>query len=164
MATRKLRKRESAKSQKSSKLNSVAGPPHKLREIALRYGLEDVYAFGSRAKEVAARLSGERTNAAYPKSDVDIGVRIKPGLALGASERVKLALEIEDLLEVSRVDLVILQETDPFLAVEIIRGELLYTQDPDQQARYELYLLRRAGDLLPFKKERIRMITEEGAR
>jgi hypothetical protein len=77
---------------------------------------------------------------------------------------VKLALEIEDLLKVSRVDLVILQETDPFLAVEIIRGELLYTEDPNRQARYELYLLGRAGDLLSFKKERIRMIMEEGAR
>lgn len=62
------------------------------------------------------------------------------------------------------MDLVILQETDPFLAVEIIRGELLYTEDPDKEARYELYVLRRAGDLLPFKKERIRMIMEEGAR
>jgi uncharacterized protein len=77
---------------------------------------------------------------------------------------VHLALEIEDLLEVSCVDLVILQEADPFLSVEIIRGELLYAEDLDRQARYELYLLRRAGDLFPFKKERIRMILEEGAR
>lgn len=138
--------------------------PHKLKEIALRYGLEEVYAFGSRAKEVAARLRGENYYALNPKSDVDIGVRTKRGHQLSTSERVKLALEIEDLLGVPRVDLVTLQETDPFLAVEIIRGELLYAEDPDRQARYELYLLRRAGDLLPFKKERIRMIMEEGAR
>ena len=156
MAKRVLKKRESEKSRPI--------PPYKLKEIALRYGLEEVYAFGSRAKEVAARLRGERACAAHPKSDVDIGVRPKLSLTLGPSERVKLALEIEDLLKFSRVDLVILQETDPFLAVEIIRGELLYTEDPDRQARYELYLLGRAGDLLPFKKERIRMIMEEGAR
>ena len=156
MAKRVLKKRESEKSRPI--------PPYKLKEIALRYGLEEVYAFGSRAKEVAARLRGERACAAHPKSDVDIGVRTKLSLTLGPSERVKLALEIEDLLKVSRVDLVILQETDPFLAVEIIRGELLYTEDQDRQARYELYLLGRAGDLLPFKKKRIRMIMEEGAR
>ena len=76
----------------------------------------------------------------------------------------QLALEIEDLLGVSGVDLVILQEAEPFLAVEIIRGELLYAEDLNQQSRYELYLFRRAGDLHPFKKERIRMIMEEGAR
>jgi hypothetical protein len=48
--------------------------------------------------------------------------------------------------------------------VDIICGELLYTSDPDQQARYELFVLRRAGDLLPFQRERTRMILEEGAR
>lgn len=139
-------------------------PQHKLKEIALRYGLEEIYAFGSQAKEVAARLRGENALVASPASDVDIGVCTKRGNLLSPSERVNLALEVEDLLEVSRVDLVILQQTDPFLALEIVRGELLYAEDPDRQARFELYVLRRAGDLLPFKKERIRMILEEGAR
>ena len=136
----------------------------RLQHIADRYGLEEVYAYRSRAKEVAARLRGEAARATYPESDVDIGVRIKAGVGLGPSERVRLALETEDLLRASRVDLVTLQEADPFLAVEIIRGDLLYTEDLDRQARYELYVLRRAGGLLPFKKERIRMIMEEGAR
>lgn len=135
-----------------------------LKEIARRYGVVEMYAFGSRAKEVAARLREEKEYTDHAESDVDIGVRIGVGVTLGPSERVKLALEIEDLLEVPRADLVILQEADPFLAVEIIRGELLYAEDLDRQARYELYLLRRAGDLLPFKRERIRMIMEEGAR
>jgi hypothetical protein len=73
-------------------------------------------------------------------------------------------MELEDLFEVGRVDLVLLPEADPYVALDVIRGELLYTRDPDRQARYELYVLRRAGDLLPFKKERMRMILEEGAR
>lgn len=158
MKTRELKEHE------RSRVNAVSIPLQKLEEIALRYGLEEMYAFGSRAKEVSARLRGDKALVASAESDVDIGVRIKSDHTLGPSERVKLALEIEDLLEASRVDLVILQETDPFLALEIIRGELLYTEDPDRQARYELYVLRRAGDLLPFKKERIRMIMEEGAR
>jgi hypothetical protein len=78
--------------------------------------------------------------------------------------RVRFTMELEDLFEVGRVDLVLLPEADPYVALDVIRGELLYTQDPDRQARYELYVLRRAGDLLPFKKERMRMILEEGAR
>jgi predicted nucleotidyltransferase len=145
-------------------MGSTSDLKNSLEAIARRYQVEEVYAFGSRAEEVAARVRNEKTGVAHPESDVDIGVRIKAGVALGPSERVQLALEIEDLLRVSRVDLVILQEAEPFLAVEIIRGELLYTEDLNRQARYELYLLRRAGDLHPFKKERIRMIMEEGAR
>ena len=41
---------------------------------------------------------------------------------------------------------------------------LLYTSDADRQAEYELFVLRRAGDLLPFYRERVRMILEKGAR
>ena len=67
---------------------------------------------------------------------------------------------LEDLLDVSRVDLVNLHEADPFLALEIIRGELLYTKDADDQAEYEIFVLRRAADLIPYKKERERMAFE----
>jgi len=145
-------------------MGSTKDLKNRLEEMVRHYRVEEVYAFGSRAKEVAARVRNEETGVAHPQSDLDIGVRIKAGATLGPSERVQLALELEDLLGVSRVDLVILQEAEPFLAVEIIRGELLYAEDLNRQSRYELYLLRRAGDLYPFKKERIRMIMEEGAR
>jgi predicted nucleotidyltransferase len=133
-------------------------------KIVRGYGLAEVYAFGSRAKETAARLQNESVSVTASKSDVDIAVRTQPGKTLTPSERVRLGLELEDLLGVSRIDLVIITEADAFLAAEIIRGELLYAEDPDQQARYELYVLRRAADLFPFKKERVRMILEEGAR
>jgi hypothetical protein len=75
-----------------------------------------------------------------------------------------LAAELEDLLDAPRVDLVSLPRADPFLALDIIRGELLSTSDADRQAEYELFVLRRAADLLPFQRERVRMILEEGAR
>ncbi|MBM4127923.1 MAG: hypothetical protein FJ247_11335 [Nitrospira sp.] len=64
--------------------------------------------------------------------------------------------ELEDILGVGRVDLVSLPEASPFLAVEIVRGELLYETDADRTAEYELYVLRRAGDLAPFEQERVR--------
>jgi hypothetical protein len=44
---------------------------------------------------------------------VDIGIRTKPGLTLGPSERARLTLELEDLFKTSRVDLVMVQEADP---------------------------------------------------
>jgi hypothetical protein len=50
-------------------VGSVNEASHKLKEIALRYGLEEIYAFGSRAKEAAARLRGENALVASPGSD-----------------------------------------------------------------------------------------------
>lgn len=135
-----------------------------LQKIAHKYGIDQIYAFGSRSKEIAMYLRGEEVINSHSKSDVDLGVCLTEDVSIDASQRVQIAIEMEDLLGVSRVDLVILDEADPFLALEIIRGEMLYTADIDRQSRYELYLLRRAGDLLPFKRERIRMILEEGAR
>jgi len=56
------------------------------------------------------------------------------------------------------VDLVVLSEADPFLALDVIRGELLWCVDPDVQAEDELYILRRAGGLAPYARERCRLI------
>ncbi|MFH1294183.1 MAG: nucleotidyltransferase domain-containing protein [Pseudomonadota bacterium] len=134
------------------------------REIVGRYELAEVYAFGSRATEVAECLTGKAASIVPRQSDVDIGIMPKRGMTLNSRDRVYLAMELEDFLKVPRVDLVMIPEAEPFLALEIIRGELLYAEDLDQQARNELYILRRAADLLPFKKERIRMIMEENGR
>ena len=99
-----------------------------------------------------------------PEPDVDIGVLPAKKESWTPKKGAKLSIDLEDLFQVNCVDLVLLPEAEPFLALDIIRGELLYTNDPDRQARYELFVLRRAGDLLPFQKERTRMILEEGAR
>ena len=62
------------------------------------------------------------------------------------------------------MDLILLPEADPFLALDIIKGELLYCADPDRQAEDELYVLRRAGDLAGFQRERIDQIIRGGGR
>lgn len=69
-----------------------------------------------------------------------------------------MAIKLEDLLEVNRVDLVVLQEAEPFLALDVIRGEIIYCSDPLSQAEYELYVLRRAADLAPFERQRRQMV------
>jgi predicted nucleotidyltransferase len=137
---------------------------HEIDAICRRHGIADLYVFGSRAGEIAALVRGQAIDASLPQSDVDIAVLPTRPQSFGPAERVDLAIEIEDLFDAPRVDLVVLPEADPFLALEAIRGELLYTDDPDRQARHELYILRRAGDLSHLKKERLRMILEEGAR
>jgi hypothetical protein len=88
-------------------------------------------------------------------SDVDIGILPKRGVVIDPRAKVRLMAELEDLLGVGRVDLVSLPEAPPFLAVEIIRGELVHEADPDRSAEYELFVLRRAADLAVFERERV---------
>jgi len=133
-----------------------------LRDMLRRYRLTAVYVFGSRAAEIAARAtdgparSGGAAPADHPDSDVDIGVQPTRGTRLSAEQRVRLALEIEDLFAVARVDLVVLSEANAPLAAEVVRGELLLCADPDEEAESQLYFLRRAGDLAPFYSEQLR--------
>ena len=59
------------------------------------------------------------------------------------------------------MDLIIILEADPFLAANIIRGERIYCRDEYEADEYDLYILRRAGDLIPFERERIALIMEK---
>lgn len=126
--------------------------------------MSEMYVFGSRAGDILAMREGLSPERRHPASDLDIAVEPVSGHGLSLKEKTLLAMALEDLFGIPRVDLVVLCEADPFLALEIIRGELLYCTDEDVQAEHELEILRRAGDLLPFKEERIRMVLEEGAR
>ncbi len=136
----------------------------KLSELAGAYRLADIYAFGSRAAEISLLIWENKAMQDISSADVDIGVRPKQGLRLSLRDTVNLTLELEDLFEANRVDLVLLPDSEPFLALDIIRGELLYTEDPVDQAYFELFVLRRAGDLLPFKRERIDRILQGAGR
>jgi len=122
----------------------------RLGGLARAHRLDDVYVFGSRAQEIAARVAGTEADCGHPASDVDVGIQPQRHQHLPARERVELTLALADLLGVERVDLVVLPEANAFLAAEIVRGELLYARDLDQEAETQLYYLRRAGDLAPF--------------
>lgn len=136
----------------------------KLKNIAEKYQIADIYTFGSRQDDVLAFIRGEVTGLKKGGSDLDIGVRSERDVRWSIEDKVEMTMDFEDIFKVNNIDLVILNEAEPYLALEIIKGELLYTNDPDEQARYELYVMRRAGDLLQFKRQRIRMILENGAR
>ena len=136
--------------------------PDELAALAGKYGLRDVYAFGSRSADIAGR--GGVGDSDPSESDLDVGVQPLPGRTLAARDRVRLAGELEALFRVPRVDLVVLPEASAFLAFEVVSGELLYTSDEHAQAEYELYVLRRAADLAPFRRDRVRQILTSGAR
>jgi len=127
-----------------------------LEALAGEYGLLAIYAFGSRAEEVAARVAGGPMTAAHPQSDADVGVEPLRDRRLTAQHRVRVMQRLEALLDVDRVDLVILPEADAFLAADAVRGELLLATDLDAEAEVQLYYLRRAADLAPLLREQWR--------
>jgi len=141
--------------------NVMAGQ-EQLREICDRHRINLVYAFGSRACEVRDFLYGIGKIDKGTTSDVDIGIKasLKHG-AMSVREKVEVATEMEDLLGLGRVDLVILSEADPFLAANIVRGERIFANDAYAADEYELYILRRAGDLAPLERERLSMVFKQ---
>jgi predicted nucleotidyltransferase len=99
-----------------------------------------VYVFGSRA-----------TGRARADSDVDVGVLY--GRSQSTTAPVALAERIETALG-GHVDVVDVARASAFLALDIVRGERVFCRDELETDRFELYVLRRAGDLLPFEKQR----------
>ncbi|MDD5207273.1 MAG: nucleotidyltransferase domain-containing protein, partial [Desulfobacterales bacterium] len=141
--------------------SKIVRPSEKERALARlskRYRLSAFYACGSRAKEAADIIRTGSGKLVESGNDVDIAVLPDANVVLSAREKVEITLEIEELLGAARVDLVILPEADPFVAVNAIRGERVYCSDEHRADEYELYLLRRAGDLIPLERDRIRMI------
>lgn len=134
-----------------------------VREICKRYHIEIMYAFGSRCKELKRCIDGEETIQNTISSDADIGIKTSKDSYLSVRDKARLMMELEDLFKVDRVDLVILTEADPFLAANIIRGERLYCEDDYIADEYELYILRRAGDLAPLERDRLSLIFGEAS-
>ncbi|MCY4662592.1 MAG: nucleotidyltransferase domain-containing protein [Acidobacteria bacterium] len=103
-----------------------------------------LYAFGSR-----------QDGGAGPDADLDLGVLYTE------PRRLETTLRLEELLDrVSpyAVDLVDVSRASAFLALAVVRGDRLFTRHPLEADRFELYVLRRAGDLLPFERERRAML------
>ncbi len=126
-----------------------------LRSLCRQHHVASLYAFGSRATEASEWINHGRDEFEATPSDLDLAVTLEAGIELSARGRVRLSIDLERLFEVPQVDLVLLWEADAFLAVEVIRGELLYCDDEDLQAREELFILRRAGDLAYFEEKRL---------
>jgi predicted nucleotidyltransferase len=134
-------------------MSSIKG---QIGRIASQYGLQIIYAFGSRAKEALDLVEGRIERFSSSPSDLDIG--IKPERALTVEEKVKIAILFEDLFDAVRVDLIVLPEAPVSLALEIVMGEILYVHDSTYEAEYQLYIMRQAADLLPYEQMKQRMI------
>jgi len=105
-----------------------------------------LYLFGSRSR-------GEETD----HSDVDVGVLFRQPQTL--EDVLVLEDELERRLGVA-VDVVDAGRASAFLALDIIRGERVFCADEDRCDEFELYVMRRAGDLAPFERERRRLLLQ----
>ncbi len=121
--------------------------------------VDDLTAALQGAPEVkAAYLFGSRSRAEErPDSDADVGVLFDRKVDL--STVVRLQQQLEDATGM-RVDVVNVGTASPFLALDVIRGRRILCRDDLACDEFELYVLRRAGDLAPFERERRRMILE----
>lgn len=132
-----------------------------LQQICVQFDVAALYAFGSRAERVSHWFTGELCCLESSPSDVDIGVKAMGDATWSVTEKVRLAVTLEELLQGPRVDLVVLDEADPFVAAEVIRGERLFARDQSVADEYDLYVLRRAGDLAPMEKARMALVLGE---
>jgi predicted nucleotidyltransferase len=108
--------------------------------LASHADVRAAYLFGSQVKGNARR-----------DSDIDVGVLYRSPQPVGTTARLEAALTQASS---EKVDLVDVGRATAFLALEIVRGERIFTRDPTDTDRFELYVLRRAGDLLPFERQR----------
>ena len=59
-----------------------------LSQIAVKFDLDIIYAFGSHAKEVSEWVKGKRSVfSVEPSSDLDIGVRLCPGRRMSVRKK-----------------------------------------------------------------------------
>lgn len=133
-----------------------------LDRIATDYRLDAIYAFGSRAAEARGMVAAGTGLFAGSQSDLDVGILPEHDIHLDATRRAGLVSALEDVFAPARVDLVVLPEASPYLALDIVTGELLLARNTDREAEYQLFVLRRAGDLAPFERERRALVLAGG--
>ncbi len=134
----------------------MANLKSELETLAEKYGIKIIYAFGSRAKEALEMLEGKRERLSPSNSDLDIGILVESPLTI--EEKIDIAIALEDLFHAPQVDLVVLNHAPPFLALEVVCGELLYAKDPRHEAEYQLFIMSLAAELEPYRRIREEMV------
>ena len=135
----------------------VSGRQRRLGELCARHGVTSLYAYGSRAVQALHWLT---SGGAFAPGSNDLDLAVSSGIdqRYSLAQKVALAAALADLFEFEAIDLADMAEVDPFVAANIVRGERLYCADRLDAEELELYVLRRAGDLAPFERERLAAI------
>ena len=99
----------------------------------------------------AYHFGSSADGTAHASSDVDIGVLFRTRVPL--EELIRIKNQLDDSIP-QTVDLLDVKRAGPFVALDIIRGERFYCRDETATDEFDLYVLRRAGDLEYFERER----------
>lgn len=120
----------------------------RLRAVAERdLDVRALYVFGS-------QIDG----TARPDSDLDVGVLYVSPQPLDKT------VELEEALHRAAgqpVDLIDAARASAFLALAVVRGDRIFTRHEVEADLFDLYVLRRAGDLLPFERARCEMLLSQ---
>lgn len=115
----------------------------KLSNLCRHHQVQALYALGSRAK-VLACIDGDASHFSAGSSDIDIGIKTGFTQKWDVKQKALFAIALED--------------ADPFLAARFIKGERSFAEDDYEEDEFDLFVLRRAGDLLPSERERLELI------
>jgi len=130
----------------------------KLEQLFVSHELRIVYAFGSKAESLHSFILGIQSELDLSGSDIDLAVLPKDSKTFRLRYQIELGCEIEDLLGISGVDIVNLNQAPPALAAQAVMGIVLWTEDPDFESEFQLRVLRKYSDALPLDKERAELI------
>ncbi|RLC66295.1 MAG: nucleotidyltransferase domain-containing protein [Chloroflexi bacterium] len=132
--------------------NSNSSPPRQAIAEHLSENRQIIlgYLFGSQAQ-----------GRAGPMSDYDIAILITG--EMDPRTRHELAHELARLLDVERVDLLILNRAPIELRYNVVaEGQLLYQRDPASRVEFEAETLSRYADFLPVLRQQRREIIKGG--
>lgn len=120
-------------------------------------GLAAAYVFGSRARGQAHR-----------DSDVDVAVLFDPARVPDREERsrraVRLCADLVGVTHENALDVVVLNDAPPELAVSALSGRRLYLADAEADRSFSRTAMLRLGDLRPFLDRTRRLKLEVLAR
>lgn len=116
---------------------------------------------GSQEVRAAYLFGSQAAGGATMESDIDVGVLFDSPPE--PSDIVRLQRRLEEVLG-KAVDVVDVGSAGAFLALDIIKGRRVLCRDEVACDEFELYVLRRAGDLEPYERERRAMLLGGGPR
>ena len=108
-----------------------------------------LYLFGSRAQDGLDLLGGARVERSG--SDLDVGAVFAPP-AFDHRRLGSLQVGLEDVFAPLRVDLVPVQRVDALFQFAVIQGHRVVVTDSSRADLFELYVMRRAAELLPIQR------------
>ncbi|HMB54555.1 MAG TPA: nucleotidyltransferase domain-containing protein [Thermoanaerobaculia bacterium] len=130
----------------------------RLDQLCQEFDLLAVYLFGSRADDGLAVLDGERVDG--DGSDLDVGVIFRLARPAGWDEETEipvlrlgpLQVELAEVFAPLQVDLVPLQRVDALFQFAAADGHRVAAPDAVAADYHELYVMRRAAELLPIER------------